>query len=208
MHVSNLQLEDYFTFPNGLADGHEVDATVSFNVVWGGPVTRRVEVEHGTNGNRFAGEFVEDHATVTWSGSNELGFRFRSNPGDFSTSAPGRAFAEFGHERNGVFVEEGEDDDAASLAQALGKQAPQGEGSAADRFFAALPPGGTALAPRLGNGEGHALVTSRPESGFAGGPATGATAVRAAHPQAADPAAPGPALFTVVRRPGKDVWFR
>ena len=103
MRVTNLHLEDYFTFPNGLADGHEVDATVSFDVVWGGPVTRRVEVEHGSNGNRFAGEFVEDHATVTWSGSNELGFHFRSDPGDFSTSAPGRAFAEFGHERNGVF---------------------------------------------------------------------------------------------------------
>jgi hypothetical protein len=108
MRVTNLAVEDYFNFPNGLADGHEVDATVSFDVVWGGPVTRRVEVEDGSNGNRFAGEFVEDHATVSWSGSNELGFRFRSNPGDFSTSAPGRAFAELGHERNGRFFGAGE----------------------------------------------------------------------------------------------------
>jgi hypothetical protein len=146
MRVTNLAVEDYFNFPNGLADGHEVDATVSFDVVWGDPVTRRVEVEHGTNGNRFAGEFVEDHATVTWSGSNELGFRFRSNSGDFSTSAPGRAFAELGRERNGIFVEEGEDEDASALGQALGKRVPQGEESATDRFFAAL-------SARLGGGE-------------------------------------------------------
>jgi hypothetical protein len=201
-------MEDYFNFPNGLADGHEVDATVSFDVVWGGPVTRRVEVEHGTNGDRFSGEFVEDHATVTWSGSNELGFHFHSNPGDFSTSAPGRAFAELGHERNGAFVEEGEDDDAASLAQALGTQAPQGEGPATDRFFAALPSGGTGLAPRLGNGGGQTRVTSRPETGFVDDPATGTTVVRAGHPQAAGPAALGPALFTELGHPGEDVLFR
>src|SRR5262249_23653094 len=196
MRVSNLHLEDYFTFPNGLADGHEVDATVSFDVVWGGPVTRRVEVEHGTNGNCFAGEFVQDHATVTWSGSNELGFRFRANPGDFSTSVPGRAFAEIGHERNGAFVGEGQDDDAVLLARALGPQAPQGEEAALDRFFAALPLGGTGLAPRFGSGEGQTLVTSRPETGSASDPAPRATAVGTAHPQAADPAPLGDALFT------------
>jgi hypothetical protein len=198
MRVTNLHLEDYFTFPNGLADGHEVDATVSFDVVWGGPVTRRIEVEHGTNGNRFAGEFVEDHATVTWSGSNELGFRFRSHPGDFSTSVPGRAFAELGRERNGIFVEEGEDEDASALGQALGKRGPQREESATDRFFAALW-------ARQGDGPGQTLMTSRLEDGFAASPAK-ATAVLAERRPAADPE-PGPDLFTALGRP-RDALFR
>jgi hypothetical protein len=195
MHVTDLHLEDYFNFPNGLADGHEVDATVSFDVVWGGPVTRRVEVEHGSNGNRFAGEFVEDQATVTWSGSNELGFRFRSNPGDFSTSAPGRAFAELGRERNGLFVEEGEDEDASAFGQALGKPGPQRE-SATDRFFAAL-------SARQGDGAGQTLMTSRSEDGLAG-EAAKATAVPTQRPPATDPE---PDLFTPLGRPG-DGLFR
>src|SRR5262249_41664032 len=161
MRVTNLHLEDYFTFPNGLADGHEVDATVSFDVVWGGPLTRRIEGEHGTNGNRFAGEVMEDHATLTWSGSNELGFRLPPRPGNFSTSAPGRAFAELGRERNGIFVEEDEDEDASALGQALGQRGPQEEESATDRFFAALW-------ARQGDGPRQTLMTSRSEDGFAG----------------------------------------
>jgi hypothetical protein len=202
MRVTNLHLEDYFNFPNGLADGHEVDATVSFDVVWSGPVTRRIEVEHGTNGNRFAGEFVEDHATVTWSGSNELGFHFRSNPGDFSTSAPGRAFAELGHERNGVFVEGGEDEDAGALARGR-----PGEEAATDRFFASLPRGGTDLAPRPGGGEGQTPAMPHSENGLAGAPVKSATVVRTAHPQAAGTAMIGPALFTGAGCPGEDVLF-
>src|SRR5262249_14004279 len=154
---------------------------------------RRIEVEHGTNGDRFAGEFVEDHATVTWSGSNALGFRFRSNPGDFSTSAPGRAFAELGRERNGIFVEEGEDEGASALGQALGKRGPQGEESATDRFFAALW-------ARQGDGPRQTLMTSRWEDGFAG-EAAKATAVATERPPAADPE-PGSDLFTALGRPG------
>jgi hypothetical protein len=104
MHLHDLPMDDYFNLPNALADGPEVDVTVSFDVAWGGPVTRRLNIQDGSNGNRFAGEFVETQATVTWSGSNELGFSFTANPGDFSTSVAGRAFAELGHERNGTFV--------------------------------------------------------------------------------------------------------
>jgi hypothetical protein len=103
MHVANLPIEDYFNLPNALRDGPEVDATVSFDVVWSGPVTRRVSVTNGTNGDQFAGQFEEDQATVTWSGSNELGFSFTANAGDLSTSAPHRGFAEVGHEENGIF---------------------------------------------------------------------------------------------------------
>jgi hypothetical protein len=116
LHVADLPIEDYFNLPNALRDGHEVDATVSFDVVWSGPVTRRVSITDGTNGDQFAGQFEEDHATVTWSASNELGFSFHSNPGDFSTSAPHRAFAEVGHEENGAFFGEGDGAPAAPSA--------------------------------------------------------------------------------------------
>jgi hypothetical protein len=89
-----------------------VPATVSFDVVWNGPVTRRVDVKDAANG--FAGQFNEDQATVTWSAHSDSGFSFTSNPGNFSTSvpetpgvngvtAPLNFFAEVGHERNGIF---------------------------------------------------------------------------------------------------------
>jgi hypothetical protein len=201
LHVADLPIEDYFNLPNALRDGPEVDATVSFDVVWSGPVTRQVSVTNGTNGDQFAGQFEEDQATVTWSGSNELGFSFHSNPGDFSTSAPGRAFAEVGHEENGTFFGEG-DGGAASLAQAAGTQAPPGASSALDQAFAAFGQGGTGLGPSI------APATSHPETGFAGGPATGATAVGTTPPQAADPATGGPALFTAVGRPIEDALSR
>jgi hypothetical protein len=109
MHVRDLLLEDYFNLPNAAADGGppgpglgEVDATVSFDVVWDRPVTRRVNVRD--TANDFAGTFVENQASMTWSASNELGFRFTANPGDFSTSVPEAGpFAELGLERNGIF---------------------------------------------------------------------------------------------------------
>src|SRR5262245_29030971 len=85
MHVHDLPIEDYFTFPNSSIPGDEVDATVSFDVVWGGPVTRPfVTVRDAANG--FSGTFVENQATITWSASNEEGFVFVSDPGNFSTS--------------------------------------------------------------------------------------------------------------------------
>src|SRR5262249_26135398 len=109
------------------------------------------------------------------------------------TSAPGRAFAELGRERNGIFVEEGEDEDASALGQVLGKRGPQGEGSATDRFFAAL-------AARPGDGPGQTLMSSRWEDGFAG-EAAKATAGATERPLAAD-REPGPDLFTALGRPG------
>lgn len=195
MHVANLPIEDYFNLPNALRDGHEVDATVSFDVVWGGPVTRRVSVTDGSNGDRFAGEFEEDHATVTWSATNELGFSFHSNPGDFSTSAPGRAFAEVGHEENGTFFGEGEGENAGALGRGQ-----EGEASATNQFFAAFSQGP--------GGGGQTPATSRPESGFVGDTAKGATAVRAAHLQPAGPSTLVPDLFTEAGLPGEDVLFR
>ena len=68
-------------------------------------MTRRVNVQNGTNGDQFAGLFEQNQVTVTWSGSNANGFSFTGNPGDLSTTTiPGFAFAEVGHMRDGIFA--------------------------------------------------------------------------------------------------------
>jgi hypothetical protein len=232
MRVTNLPMEDYFNFPNALADGHEVDATVSFDVVWSGPVTRRVEVENGSNGDQFAGTFQEDQVTVTWSGTNALGFSFHSNPGDLSTSVPGRGFAEIGHERNGLFFEEGEGE---GDGEDRGSSPERGSGSddgGRDQAFAAvallaenraLHPTSAAMAtdttdPALRDpwtgplrGPGQMSHTGGWQNGSANG-FTGqdAMAVRAAG-DGAFTFAPDPALTSMVTDvgvPGEDVLFR
>jgi hypothetical protein len=231
MRVTNLHLEDYFNFPNGLADGHEVDATVSFDVVWGGPVTRRVEVDGGSNGNHFAGEFVEDHATVTWSGSNELGFRFSSNPGNFSTSAPGRAFAELGHERNGRFFGEGEgegDDGDGSSSPTPGSGS---NGGGRDQAFATLAflgenrgfPSSAALTPAATDlalrdswndpplGPGQMLHANGSQNGLANGFTGQEAPVVRVTGDGPSTFAPEPALTSPVTDtglPGEDILFR
>ena len=48
-----------------------------------------------------SGELVMSQATMTWSASNSLGFSFVSNP-----SGTTSAFAQLGHIRNGVFVDD------------------------------------------------------------------------------------------------------
>jgi hypothetical protein len=110
MHVRNLAILNYYS-PTGFvatsfAVGPQwqttsVPATTSFDVVWNGPVTRRVNVKDTVND--FAGEFNENQATVTWSAQSSSGFSFTSNPGNFSTSVPGNFFAQVGQERNGNF---------------------------------------------------------------------------------------------------------
>ena len=125
MHVHNLPELDYYS-PDGNAallslgptwQSGYFDSTASFDVVWNGPVTRRVNVKDAANG--FAGTFNENQATVTWSTNSTSGFSFVSNPGDFSTSvpevpgvngvtAPLNFFAEVGHERNGIFFAQGD----------------------------------------------------------------------------------------------------
>lgn len=119
LHVRNLDVLDYAAdgFASIVSIGPQwqtayVPATVSFDVVWSGPVTRRVNVKD--TANDFAGEFNENQATVTWSAKSNSGFSFTSNPGNFSTSlpevpgvngvtAPLNFFAELGHEGNGIF---------------------------------------------------------------------------------------------------------
>ena len=110
LRVNNLAAEDYFNLPNASIPGNEVDATVSFDVVWSGPVSRRVNVKDAANG--FAGDYVEENAgnavTINWSASNSQGFSFVANPGNLSTSvAEAGPFAELGQERNGIFFNSG-----------------------------------------------------------------------------------------------------
>jgi hypothetical protein len=108
----SLQVRDlpdflYPNFFNSVASTWQTPqarATVSFDIKWNGPITRRLDVQNGTNGNNFVGNFAENQATMTWSARTSTGFRFKSNPGNFATSVPGNAYAVFAHERNGEFV--------------------------------------------------------------------------------------------------------
>jgi hypothetical protein len=92
LHVEDLDVEDYGNVVNALMDGPSVEAAVSFDATWSG-VTNRVKFRN-TN-LRFKGEYVQNSATLVWSGSEEK-FSFQSD-------ALGSGFAEIGHERNGVF---------------------------------------------------------------------------------------------------------
>ena len=100
MHVENLALQDFFSIPNALfrlvGPPASVDATASFDIRWTGPVTSRGGVS--TPGS--TGKLVMTSATMTWSASNSLGFRFVSNP-----SGTKSVFAQLGKISNGVFAE-------------------------------------------------------------------------------------------------------
>ena len=95
MRVSDQDIEDYHDIVNALMDGPSVPASVSYRIHWHG-VNQRVNVHDATNG--FQGTYIEDSATVEWSGS-EAGFTFVSDPADTSITE----FAEIGREKNGVF---------------------------------------------------------------------------------------------------------
>src|SRR5262249_22529204 len=75
------------------------------------------------------------------------GFSFIASPGDFSTSAPGRAFAELGHMQNGIFFSSDSSEDHAvvqSLTQALPAQSLPKVIAAAPAVAIALPARGQA----------------------------------------------------------------
>jgi hypothetical protein len=109
MRVDNLAIEDYHTLGNAIGPNFDNEAlndpaVVSFDVVWSNPITRHVDVTDGSLGDDFAGNFVEDQVTVTWSGTNlATGFSFTSNPGTLATSFVDGGFSELGKERNGIF---------------------------------------------------------------------------------------------------------
>jgi hypothetical protein len=130
MSVTNLAVDDYGKIPIALGPNFEAadqPAVVSFDVVWGSPITRSLSVTDNTHLDHFTGEYLENQATVTWSGTNlATGFSFTANPGDLSTSAPGRGFAEIGQEQNGIFFSPDSSTDSAlarTLVQALPAQA-------------------------------------------------------------------------------------
>jgi hypothetical protein len=164
LHVRNLALDDYDKIPTALGPNFQTafaPATVSFDVVWSGPITRRVSVANGTNGDQFAGDYVENQTTVTWSGTNlATGFRFTSDPGNFSTSAPGRAFAELGHEGNGTFAPQDSADTNAAVAEALSLPPPLRADSANPPASSASARGATALTPRPGDAGGQPLTNA------------------------------------------------
>ena len=97
MTMSGLALNDFFDIPNALFRFEtpvSAGATASFDIHWSGPVTSRGGVT--TPGS--SGELVMNQATMTWSASNSLGFKYVSNP-----SGTTSAFAQLGHVSNGVF---------------------------------------------------------------------------------------------------------
>jgi hypothetical protein len=226
MEVNNLQLRDYTTTPYALASATPTSdpATISFDVVWNGPVTRRLNVRQGSNGNPFAGEFEENQATVTWSGRNTAtGFQFTSDQGNFATSVD--AFAELGRERNGTFVREGDDDPGApgpqggrgaSPDQAFTALALLGDNSAVAPVSAAWGLGGTDRRLReswdpVGPGQGQPLSASNLKNGIAGPSAEEiAPAIRTGRDGAvafvSDPAATS--LVTEIGLQGEDLLFR
>jgi len=93
MRAKHLRIRDFFSIPNALSGGSSVPATVSFDVQWQGGGTP-VKVRDEKNG--FAGEFIENSATIEWS-AKSAGFRFESD------EATTNEFSEIGRERNGVF---------------------------------------------------------------------------------------------------------
>jgi hypothetical protein len=104
LSARNLNMFDFLNKRNAFGsnwDNPPYGATVSFDVVWDVPVTRRLDFQDGTDVDQFSGSYVENQATVTWSASNTNGFTFTANPGNFSTSSD--PFAELAHEQNGTF---------------------------------------------------------------------------------------------------------
>jgi hypothetical protein len=127
MNVQNLPLQDRFNIPNSVSPSWDTNfdpATVSFDVVWSGPITRRLSFTDSTNVDQFTGSYVENQVTVTWSGTNlATGFSFTANPGTFATSSVDGGFAELGHEQNGSFFSDATSSVASAKADAVLTQA-------------------------------------------------------------------------------------
>jgi hypothetical protein len=146
LSVTNLALDDYGKIPIALGPNFQTafdPAVVSFDVVWGGPITRSLSVTDSTHLDQFSGQYLENQATVTWSGTNlATGFSFTANPGDLSTSAPGRGFAEIGQEQNGIFFSSDSSTDSAvapSMVPALPAQPPAIPAPAPPQITTTLP---------------------------------------------------------------------
>ena len=92
-------MPDYFDIPNAIFRFEEpvsVASTVTFDVRFSGPVAKRTTVRDPDVG--FAGRYVLNQATMTWSATSDDGFSFVSDPSPTTS-----AFSMVGHERNGRF---------------------------------------------------------------------------------------------------------
>jgi hypothetical protein len=183
MRVNNLALDDYHFLANAIGPNFDNpatqdDAVVSFDVVWSKPITRRIDVTNGTLGNNYAGNYVEDQVTVTWTGTNlATGFSFTSDPGTFATSFFDGGFAELAHEQNGIFDATDSSATDSAIARSLAQTMP------------AKPLPGTVAAPVLANlpspGQTTAPVVTAPQgTAFGLGP----------DPGGSDPATDGSSL--------------
>jgi hypothetical protein len=209
MKVDNLAIEDYFNLANALADGHSVEATVSFDVVWTGDVSRRVNVNDAAH--NFAGEFAETRATVSWSAS-EAGFTFASDPASTSTSH----FAETGHDHNGIFFPSGRKDSTADVSLMQASAMLQAEGLAGHPLSADLATGGMETALRTFpnhsvNGEAQSAPAGALRNGSADHFTDKATAVvptQQNHVFKVLPDLAATRLFAEIGLQGTDVLFR
>ena len=100
MEAADVPILDYVTIPNALFGGGPapVPGTVSFKVLWNG-VNERLKIRNTDPVyGGFAGAFIRNTAQMEWTAT--VGdFTFASAPLAKSSSA----FAEIGHERNGIF---------------------------------------------------------------------------------------------------------
>jgi hypothetical protein len=100
MSATDLPVLDFFDIPNALfrfEDPVSSPARCSFDIAWSGPVTDRSPVS-GPSGS--TGQLVMCDATMQWSASNGLGFRFETDP----TAPTKSVFAQLGKVKNGVFA--------------------------------------------------------------------------------------------------------
>jgi hypothetical protein len=95
MHFTDQAILDFGSIPNALANGSSVAATVSYDLEWSG-VLQRTQIRDDAQG--YAGLFLQTDASINWTAHNDNGFSFTSDTAGQST-----AFAQLGHERNGVF---------------------------------------------------------------------------------------------------------
>jgi hypothetical protein len=99
MTATDLPVLDFFDIPNALfrfEDPVSTAATCSFDITWSGPVTDRSPV---TAPDGSSGQLVMCEATMQWSASNDLGFRFATDSGPTTS-----VFAQLGKVANGKFA--------------------------------------------------------------------------------------------------------
>jgi hypothetical protein len=170
LSISNLNMFDFLSKKYAFGSNWNnppYGATVSVDVVWNAPVTRRLDFQDGTNLDHFGGSYIEDQATITWSASNTNGFTFTANPGSFSTSS--NAFAELAQEQNGSFFSPDSSTTstvvARSLLQELTAQQPPPASLAAPPISATLPTSGQAPPSVVTAPQGSALAVSADPGG-------------------------------------------